>query len=127
MKKQLFSLTCTFFTLGAIFTASAQDKPAAGPANPPAVAQIQDPLQLTKEQQTPYREIIKRYATLMGELRRSILTPEEKKQKKIILLSQREAEIKSMLSPEQYEIFQKQEAERQAKQVNMRKPPVKMQ
>lgn len=127
MKKQLFSLTCTFFTLGAIFTASAQENPANGPANPPAVAQIQDPLQLTKEQQSPFREIIKRYATLMGELRRSILSPEEKKQKKIILLSQREAEIKAMLSAEQFEIFQKQEAERQARQVNMRKPPVRMQ
>jgi hypothetical protein len=82
---------------------------------------------LSKEQQTPYREIIKRYATLMGELRRSVLTPEEKKQKKIILLSQREAEVKSMLSPEQFEIYQKQEADRQAKQLNLRKPPVKMQ
>jgi len=64
---------------------------------------------------------------LLGELRRSVLTPEEKKQKKIILASQREAEIKSMLSPEQFEIFQKQEADRQARQVNLRKPPVKIQ
>ena len=86
MKKQLFSLTCTFFTLGAIFTASAQDKPAAGPANPPAVAQIQDPLQLTKEQQTPYREIIKRYATLMGGGRGGGLTPEVRTQKRVIFL-----------------------------------------
>ena len=127
MKKQLFSLTCTFFTLGAIFMASAQDKPAAGPANPPSVVPLQDPLHLSKDQQVPYREIIKRYATLMGELRRSILTPEEKKQKQLVLLSQREAEIKATLSPEQFEVFQKLEAERQARQVNMRKPPLKMQ
>jgi hypothetical protein len=56
-----------------------------------------------------------------------VLTPDEKKQKHIVLLSQREAEIKSMLSPEQFEIYQKLEAERQAKQVNLRKQPVKMQ
>jgi len=105
----------------------AQEKPAAGPTNQPAVAPLKDPLQLTKDQQVPYREIIKRYAILMGELRRSVLTPDEKKQKHIILLSQREAEVKSMLTPEQFEIYQKLEAERQAKQVNMRKQPVKMQ
>jgi hypothetical protein len=106
MKKVLFTLTCSFFML----------------CNSSAVV-----AQETKEQQVPYREIIKRYATLMGELRRSVLTPEEKKQKHIILLSQREAEIKSMLTPEQFEIYQKLEADRQAKQVNMRKQPVKMQ
>ncbi len=110
-------------TLFNVRSVSAQENPATTPAPVPVV---QDPLQLTKEQQTPYREIIKRYATLLGELRRSVLTPEEKKQKKIILSSQREAEIKSMLSPEQFEIFQKQEADRQAKQVNLRKPPVKI-
>jgi Skp family chaperone for outer membrane proteins len=122
MKNVLF-----IFWLSTLFTVqsvSAQEKPATTPAPVPVV---QDPLQLTKEQQTPYREIIKRYATLLGELRRSVLTPEEKKQKKIILASQREAEIKSMLSPEQFEIFQKQEADRQARQVNLRKPPVKIQ
>jgi hypothetical protein len=127
MKKVLFTLTCSFFTLCTISTVSAQEKPAESPTNPTAVAPLKDPLQLTKEQQVPYREIIKRYATLMGELRRSVLTPDEKKQKHIVLLSQREAEIKSMLSPEQFEIYQKLEAERQAKQVNLRKQPVKMQ
>jgi len=111
-------------TLVSLQTISAQEKPVTSPAPVPV---LQDPLMLSKEQQTPYREIIKRYATLMGELRRSVLTPEEKKQKKIILLSQREAEVKSMLSPEQFEIYQKQEADRQAKQLNLRKPPVKMQ
>jgi len=105
----------------------AQEKPVASSTNQPAVTPLKDPLQLTKEQQVPYREIIKRYATLMGELRRSVLTPEEKKQKHIILLSQREAEIKSMLTPEQFEMYQKLEADRQAKQVNMRKEPLKMQ
>ncbi len=122
MKNVLFIfLLSTLFTVQSV---SAQENPATTPAPVPVV---QDPLQLTKEQQTPYREIIKRYATLLGELRRSVLTPEEKKQKKIILASQREAEIKSMLSPEQFEIFQKQEADRQARQVNLRKPPVKIQ
>jgi len=122
MKNVLFIfLLSTLFNVQSV---SAQEKPATTPAPVPVV---QDPLQLTKEQQTPYREIIKRYATLLGELRRSVLTPEEKKQKKIILASQREAEIKSMLSPEQFEIFQKQEADRQARQVNLRKPPVKIQ
>ncbi len=121
MKNVLFIfLLSTLFNVQSV---SAQENPATTPAPVPVV---QDPLQLTKEQQTPYREIIKRYATLLGELRRSVLTPDEKKQKKIILSSQREAEIKSMLSPEQFEIFQKQEADRQAKQVNLRKPPVKI-
>ena len=122
MKNVLFIfLLSTLFNVQSV---SAQENPATTPAPVPVV---QDPLQLTKEQQTPYREIIKRYATLLGELRRSVLTPEEKKQKKIILASQKEAEIKSMLSPEQFEIFQKQEADRQARQVNLRKPPVKIQ
>ena len=122
MKNVLFIfLLSTLFNVQSV---SAQENPATTPAPVPVV---QDPLQLTKEQQTPYREINKRYATLLGELRRSVLTPDEKKQKKIILSSQREAEIKSMLSPEQFEIFQKQEADRQARQVNLRKPPVKIQ
>jgi hypothetical protein len=127
MKKVLFTLTCSFFMLCNSSAVVAQEKPAASPTNQQAVVPLKDPLQLTKDQQVPYREIIKRYATLMGELRRSVLTPDEKKQKHIILLSQREAEIKSMLTPEQFEIYQKLEAERQAKQVNMRKEPVKMQ
>ncbi len=127
MKKVLFMLICTALTLVTSLAATAQEKPADSPAAPPTVAPVpKDPLSLTKEQQTPYREIIKRYATLLGELRRSILTPEEKIQKRTILLSQREAEIKSMLSPEQFAIHQQLEAERQARQVNMRKPPVKM-
>lgn len=123
MKKVFLLWTLCGLVGLALPSASAQEKPATAPAPVPVV---QDPLQLSKDQQVPFREIIKRYATLMGELRRSILTPEEKKQKHTILLSQREAEIKAMLRPEQFEIYQKLEADRQAKQVNMRKQPVNM-
>lgn len=87
---------------------------------PEAVAQKKE-LKLTYEQQSPYREIIKRYAELVREVRKSALKPEEKKAKIELLGQQREAEIKALLTPEQYKTHLELVELRKAQMVDMRK------
>ena len=58
-------------------------------------------LNLTYEQQIPYREIIKRYAQIVRDVRKSALKPEEKKEKLKVVSLEREAEIKALLTPKQ--------------------------
>lgn len=78
-------------------------------------------LNLTYEQQTPHREIIKRYAELAREVRKSALKPEDKKAKLELLNMQREAEIKTLLTPEQYKIHLELAELRKSQMVDMRK------
>jgi hypothetical protein len=88
------------------------------------VVQSQDSqkqLSLTYEQQTPYREIIKRYAELARAVRKSILKPEEKKEKFKVLDLQREAEIKALLTSEQYKIHTELQEFRKSRMVDMKK------
>lgn len=78
-------------------------------------------LNLTYEQQTPHREIIKRYAEETRQVRKSALRPEEKKAKLKLLGMQREAEIKALLTPEQYKTHLEIQELRKSKMVDMKK------
>jgi len=80
-------------------------------------------LNLTYEQQTPYREIIKRYAIIVRDVRKSALKPEEKKEKLKIVGLEREAEIKALLTPEQYKIHLEVEEFKKTRMVDMKKKP----
>lgn len=82
-------------------------------------------LNLTYDQQTPYREIIKRYAEIARQVRKSILSPEEKKAKLNEIGLQREAEIKALLTPEQYKTHLELLEIRKSRMVDMKKkdPP----
>jgi hypothetical protein len=80
-------------------------------------------LNLTYEQQTPYREIIKRYAQIVRDVRKSALKPEEKKEKLKVVGLEREAEIKALLTPEQYKIHLDIEEYKKARLLDMKKKP----
>jgi hypothetical protein len=81
-------------------------------------------LNLTNEQQLPYREIIKRYALIVRDVRKSALKPEEKKEKLKVVGIEKEAEIKALLTPEQYKIHLEVEALKKSRMVDMKKKPV---
>lgn len=80
-------------------------------------------LNLTYEQETPYQEIIKRYAIIVRNVRKSALKPEEKKEKLKIVGLEREAEIKALLTPEQYKIHLEVEEFKKTRMVDMKKKP----
>jgi hypothetical protein len=80
-------------------------------------------LNLTYEQQIPYREIIKRYAQIVRDVRKSALKPQEKKEKLKVVGLEREAEIKALLTPEQYKIYLEVEALKKSRMVDMLKKP----
>jgi hypothetical protein len=80
-----------------------------------------DRLQLRADQQIPYREIIKRYAMVMKEVRKSALPKEEKTRKLEILELEKEAEIKAVLSPEQFKVYLERKEENKSKYIDMRK------
>ena len=104
MKTIKLLLIFALFTI--TFSAVAQEKITTDDKKQETNLESQEPkkqLNLTFEQQTPYREIIKRYAVIVRDVRKSILTPEEKKEKLKVVDLQREAEIKALLSPEQYQ------------------------
>ncbi len=78
-------------------------------------------LNLTYEQQTPYREIIKRYAQIVRDVRKSALKPEDKKDKLKIVGLEREAEIKALLTLEQYKIHLEVEEFKKTRMLDMKK------
>lgn len=82
---------------------------------------LKDPLALTREQQIPFREITKRYAELMREVRVSSLPPNEKRQKIETIQTEKDAEVKGLLTPDQYKVYQQQREERKAKYLQLRK------
>lgn len=109
------------------FTVSAQEKSTTSEVKKEttnSLSQDSRPqLNLTYEQQTPYREIIKRYAVIAADVRKSALKPEEKKEKLKVLGLQREAEIKALLTPEQYKIHLDLEEFKKSRLLDMKKKP----
>ncbi len=80
-----------------------------------------DRLQLRADQQIPYREIIKRYAMLVKDVRKSFIPKEEKAKKLEVLELQKEAEIKTVLTPEQFKVYLERKEENKSKYIDMRK------
>ncbi len=106
------------------FIMNAQDKtvpPGAVKQETSLLSKPPKQLNLTYEQQTPHREIIKRYAEMTREVRKSALKPQEKKTKLIEIDLQREAELKVLLTPEQYTTHLELKENRKAQRVDMRK------
>lgn len=108
-----------------INTLQAQEKQVVSPeTKPTAVQQYQqnkDRLGLTKEQQTPYREITKRYAERLRQLKGSSLSAEEKREKMNVIFSEKEAEMKVLLTADQFKVYQQLQEERKARFVQLRK------
>lgn len=123
MKKII--LMALVLSSAAFTTLQAQENQAAPTEAKPTPAQQyqqqKDRLQLTKDQQTPYREITKRYAEELRQLKGSSLTPEEKRQKTTIIFSNKDAEMKTLLSAEQFKVYQQIQEERKARFVQLRK------
>lgn len=83
--------------------------------------QNQDRLALSKEQQVPYREITKRYAQKMKDLRGNSLEKSQKLEALQGIISEKNAEMKTLLTPEQYKIYLQIQEERKAKMMEKRK------
>lgn len=106
-------------------TINAQDLPVLTPEKKVEIKnQMQankDRLALTPEQQVPFRGIIKLYAEKMRELRKSELTTSEKKIKMQEINAGRDAEMKNLLTVEQYKTYLELQEERRSKIIDMRK------
>ena len=99
-------------------TAQAQEKAKVATVQGPTQA---DRLGLTPEQQRSFREIIKRYAEQMRDVRKSILRKEEKLVKLDEIKLGRDAEVKALLKEDQYKVYLQLQEERRAKNLDMRK------
>lgn len=117
--------TMVIMTLASTFSVQAQEKKTEEKINTQEVTtkpqENKDRLGLTYSQQTPYREIIKRYAEEMREVRKSVLSREEKIEKLTLIDLKREAEIKSLLTVEQFKIYLELKEEKKSKMLDMRK------
>lgn len=125
MKRISYCFASMFFFLLMCVEVNAQENLSAqkdkSSENSASMQQPVDRLQLRKDQQVPYREIIKRYAILVRDVRKSALSREEKFKKIDRLESEREAEIKEVLSPEQFKVYLEMKQEQKAKYIDMRK------
>ena len=117
--------TMVIMTLASTFSVQAQEKKTEEKINTQEVTtkpqENKDRLGLTYSQQTPYREIIKRYAEEMREVRKSVLSREEKIEKLKLIDLKREAEIQSLLTVEQFKIYIELKVEKKSKMLDMRK------
>ncbi|MBS7787947.1 hypothetical protein KIH23_11630 [Flavobacterium sp. CYK-55] len=78
-------------------------------------------LVLKTDQQSAYREIIKRYAIMVRDLRKGGLTIEQKEQKMREYDLQRDAEVKLLLTPEQFKDYLNDKEERAKRSVGLQK------
>lgn len=78
-------------------------------------------LVLKTNQESAYREIIKRYATMVRDLRKGGLTIDQKEQKMREIDLQRDAEVKVLLTPEQFKDYLNDKEERTKRSVGLQK------
>ena len=74
-----------------------------------------DLLALTNEQQIPFRAITKRYAQRIKDLRGSLMDRQQKMDALKDIMSDKNGEMKTLLSEKQYEIYLQLQEERKAK------------
>ena len=131
MKNLKMILATVLFSVLFSNTIQAQDHPVLAPEKKEEIKnQMQankDRLSLTPEQQVPYRGIIKLFAEKMRELRKSQLTTSEKMIKMQEINAERDAEMKNLLTAEQYKTYLELQEERRSKIIDMRKPKNGMQ
>lgn len=121
MKKFALTLTMTFLTIGLY----AQDKTGNTDVQT-KLSTNQDnsyrsTLVLKLEQESAYREIIKRYAMITRDLRKAGLTIDQKEVKMHEIDLQRDAEIKLLLTPEQFKDYLHDKEERGKRSVGLQK------
>lgn len=106
-------------------TVNAQEKPKfSEEKKQEMVSQMQESqnrLALTNEQQLPFRAITKRYAQKLKDLRGSSLDRQQKMEGLKVLMADKNAEMKTLLSEEQYKIYLQLQEERKAKIMQNRK------
>lgn len=78
-------------------------------------------LAITPEQQLPYKEMTKRYAGQLKEVRQSSLPTEEKRDKVKAISAERDAEMKTLLTPEQYKVYLQIQEERKIRMTERKK------
>ena len=125
MKKAKLIFSAILFSMLFSGTTQAQEKKTLSDDKSQAIKgdpqEQKDPLGLSPTQQRAFREIIKRYAEQMRDVRKSILTKDEKKVKMNEINLGRDAEVKVLVSEEQYKTYLKLQEERRAKIIDMRK------
>ncbi|MBS1534960.1 MAG: hypothetical protein JST78_07770 [Bacteroidetes bacterium] len=78
-------------------------------------------LVLRPDQQSTYREIIKRYAVITRDLHKAGLTIDQKEVKMREIDLQRDAEVKVLLTPEQFKDYLHDKEERAKRSVGLQK------
>mgnify|MGYP001185064083 CR=1 FL=1 len=78
-------------------------------------------LVLKANQESAYREIIKRYAVITRDLRKAGLTIDQKELKMREIDLQRDAEVKVLLTPEQFKDYLNDKEERTKRSVGLQK------
>ena len=72
-------------------------------------------LEIKPEQQGAYKEISKRYAEELRDIRQSTLDKEQKMQKAKTLMDKKDQEMKGLLTAEQFKVYQQMQEERKIK------------
>lgn len=112
----LFSLTVAM---------NAQDKPNVSDEKKQEMVtkmkENRDRLNLTTEQEAPYKEITKRYALKLQGVKGSTMVRFEKLEKFKELQTQKNEEMKKLLSPEQFKTYIEIQEERKVKMMEKRK------
>lgn len=112
----LFSLTVAM---------NAQDKPKVSDEKKQEMVtkmkENRDRLNLTTEQEAPYKEITKRYALKLQGVKGSTMVRFEKLEKFKELQTQKNEEMKKLLSPEQFKTYIEIQEERKVKIMEKRK------
>ena len=78
-------------------------------------------LAITPVQQRAYKEITKRYAEELKDVRQSSLSREEKLEKAKEFMAAKDNEMKSFLSPDQFKVYLQMEEERKIRMTERKK------
>lgn len=123
MKNSKLIITGIIFSLS--IAMNAQDKPKVSDEKKQEMVtkmkENRDRLNLTTEQEAPYKEITKRYALKLQGVKGSTMVRFEKLEKFKELQTQKNEEMKKLLSPEQFKTYIEIQEERKVKMMEKRK------
>ncbi|NHM07929.1 hypothetical protein G4D82_11905 [Flavobacterium sp. CYK-4] len=122
-----YYLTVLFvFSLGTVSVKS-QEKIQDAKAKQSTVASMtnaKEQMNLTTEQEARFNEIVKKYNIATRDIQKRRYSRENKEIMLEQLNEQTEAEMKTLLQPEQYQTYLKLNVKRKSEKVDMRKKPV---
>ncbi|MFN8275143.1 MAG: hypothetical protein U0X58_09725 [Flavobacteriaceae bacterium] len=123
MKK--LAILCSFAFLSAASVVGQEKKEIISDSKTPnqevQATDFRSTLVLRADQQSAYREIIKRYAVITRDLRKAGLTIDQKELKMREIDLQRDAEVKVLLTPEQFKDYLNDKEERMKRSVGLQK------